>query len=136
MYFAFAARDDHYFHKGINLRTRISGIWQEEERVSQALNAAIHPLLVCDSQNNIHCVWLDYRTAYGQLYYRVKSPLGFWSEELLLTFYVSESDIGYKWVFYVLGIIAVGATPLIVVSQVRKNRKKRIVSDRKRQLEE
>ncbi len=135
MWLAFAARDDHYLHQGINLRTRISGIWQEEERVSQALNAALEPQLVCDAQNNIHCVWIDYRTAYAQLYYRTKSVLGFWSEELLLTFYVSESDIGYKWVFYVLGIITAFAAPLIIISQIRNRRRKKILSDRRKQLE-
>ncbi|NHJ31582.1 MAG: hypothetical protein FK732_01850 [Asgard group archaeon] len=135
MWLAFAARDDYYHHQGINLRTRISGLWQDEERVSQSINAAMKPRLVCDTQNNIHCVWIDYRSAYASLYYRVKSSLGIWSEELLLTSYVIESDIFNMWILYGLVIAAAVVIPIILTNLVKKYQKKKVISKRKKLIE-
>jgi len=134
LWLAFTARDDNFIYRGVNLRARISGIWETDEHISQISNTANEPHIKIDGNNNIHCIWVDFRSGYAQLYYRLRLSSGLWIDETLLTYYISESGIGWKWIGITAGIILGATIPLFIISQFKKHRKQKLTGRQKKEL--
>lgn len=72
---------------GIAIRGRENGVWVAGEHVSITITPAYDPSLVSDSSGTVHCVWVDFRVAYFEIYYRARYSIGQWSFEQQLTNY-------------------------------------------------
>lgn len=61
-----------------------SGIWSEDERLTDAEKASILPVIVADSQDNLHVLWIDQRNGNWEVFYKIRTKAG-WDPDQRLT---------------------------------------------------
>ncbi len=122
---------------GIAIRGRENGIWVAGEQVSITITPAYDPRLVSDSSGTVHCVWLDFRIGYYEIYYRARYSIGQWSFEQQLTNY--NKDAYQKAMPAIFGIFF-GAIVLIGILLpstyyvIKRRRYKKILAERRKEI--
>ena len=77
--------DDREGNKELYYKTRLnSGTWSEDERLTDAEKASILPVIVADSQDNLHVLWIDQRHGNWEVFYKIRTNAG-WSPDQRLT---------------------------------------------------
>jgi len=80
-----AWEDDREGNKEIYYKTLSnSGVWSEDEQLTSAEKASILPVIVADSQDNLHLFWIDQRHGSWEVFYKVQTQTG-WSPDVQLT---------------------------------------------------
>ncbi|MFQ6126984.1 MAG: hypothetical protein ACE5R6_20605 [Candidatus Heimdallarchaeota archaeon] len=77
--------DDREGNKELYYKTRTnSGMWSEDERLTNAEKASILPVIVADSQDNLHVLWIDQRNGNWEVFYKIRTKAG-WGPDQRLT---------------------------------------------------
>lgn len=105
LWLAHKINEDYAYRQGVDIRKRNGLIWEPSSTVSLVNALAINPHLKCDNAGNLHCLWLDIRTGYYKIYYRVKFTNDLWSDEILLSRTSKASSDLWKFIIIPIGVI-------------------------------
>jgi len=76
--------DDREGNKELYYKTMSnSGTWSEDERLTDAEKASILPVIVADSQDNLHVLWIDQRHGNWEVFYKIRTKAGWGSDQRL-----------------------------------------------------
>ncbi len=76
--------DDREGNKELYYKTKSnSGTWSEDERLTDAEKASILPVIVADSQDNLHVLWIDQRHGNWEVFYKIRTKAGWGSDQRL-----------------------------------------------------
>ncbi len=77
--------DDREGNKELYYQTKsYSGQWNEAERLTDAEKDSILPIIIADSQDNLHVVWIDQRNGDWEVFYKTRTGTT-WSPDQQLT---------------------------------------------------
>lgn len=122
---------------GIAIRGRQNGWWLDGEPVTRGITPAYDPCIVSDNSGNIHCVWLDFRIMYFEIYYMARFANGLWSTEQQLTKYYLPANLKQGpiliGVFFGAIVIMVILIPAIT-HRVKSKRMNKLLEEHKKEI--
>jgi hypothetical protein len=125
LWLAHKINEDYAYRQGADIRNRNGLTWEPSRALSLVNSLIAKPNLNCDDAGNLHCLWLDFRTGYTQIYYRVKFINNYWSDEILLTRTGFVSTGIWKIVLITLGIIVAISIPIYLMNRYLRKRDER-----------
>ncbi|NHK30829.1 MAG: hypothetical protein FK730_05720 [Asgard group archaeon] len=125
LWLAHKINEDYAYRQGADIRNRNGLIWKPSRALSLVNSLITKPQLNCDNAGNLHCLWLDFRTGYIQIYYRVKFINNYWSDEILLTRTGFISNGIWKIILITLGIIVLFSIPIYLMNRYLRKRSER-----------
>ncbi|MHA1185961.1 MAG: hypothetical protein ACTSSK_03665 [Candidatus Heimdallarchaeota archaeon] len=123
---------------GIGVRPRQNGVWLDGEPVTRGLAPCYDPCIVSDNSGTIHCVWLDFRLAYFEIFYLARFDTGIWSTEQQLTkYYIPANKEGAPIFFGILfGTIGVFAILIPTITYyIKRRRINKLIEVRRKEIE-
>ena len=138
LYVSYEDHQPYPYYMGIALRGLYNNTLFNGEPISLTVAPCFDPVIVCDEQNYVHCVWVDYRISYYELYYRIKYTNETWSFEKQLTFYSSTAytSNAAKYFGIILGGLVIFAIiPTTIYYYLKKRKRKQILLQRKKEIE-
>ncbi|MHA1309179.1 MAG: hypothetical protein ACTSQN_18065 [Candidatus Heimdallarchaeota archaeon] len=123
---------------GISIRGKQNGYWLDGEHVTMGITPAYDPCVVSDNSGSIHMVWLDFRLAYFEIFYRARFDTGILSQEQQLTkYYAPAMKERSPYLFAVFfGTIVVIAVIFPLTAYYFKNKRlKKLIAEHKKEIE-
>jgi len=123
---------------GIAIRGKQNGLWLDGDHVTRGITPAYDPCLVSDNSGNIHCVWLDFRIMYFEIYYQARFENGLWSTEQQLTKYYLPANIESAPIFLliVFGTIGIFAILMPLTSYfLKRKRYNKLIEEHRKEIE-
>ena len=122
---------------GVAVRNRNNGNWLAHEHVTTGIFPAYGTCIVRDSIDTIHCVWMDFRLAYFEIFYRARANNGIWSIEQQLTSYSYSANLeqGPKLIgIYIVGILLLGVIMPSSYYLIKRWRNKKLLENRRKEI--
>ena len=125
------------YFTGIAIRGRKNGQWLPGEPVTPGQSPAYDPCLVADSEGHIHCVWVDFRWSYYELYYKARYNLDLWSFEVKLTTYTNKegaASAGKMFGLYITAVVLFGVALPSTYYIAKRIKRKKIIDERRKEI--
>jgi hypothetical protein len=134
LWLAYSMDEDYAYRTGIDIRAREDNNWQPSTRLTIIKTVTIKPHLIVDSQNNLHCFWMDYRNLVWDIFQRTKNSDGLWLPEYCITTGFTPKNNSWRFVAIFLGVAFALAIPGIVINRLRARKRKKLINKKMTEL--
>ena len=137
LWMAYEIEEPIQYFRGIAIRGRENGVWQNGEPVSLSQAPGYDPSLAVDSEGHVHCVWIDFRWSVHDIYYRARYNMDIWSfEEKLTNYTISAATIeGPRMFGFYIGAVVLFGIILPSTYYIAKGiRRKKIMKERLKEI--